>query len=421
MPERPTTPPNHPAVVVALDCITGLQTARILAARDVPVVGVAADRRHFCARTRVVRRVVESPTSGPALIATLERLGPDVGDPARGGPAVLVPCSDAAVLAISEDRERLAPWYRFVLPPHAVVELLMDKIRFTEHAQAQGLAIPTTRILRDRSDAEAAATELTYPAVVKPGLKDARWQTATRAKVFRVDDPDALLATYDRCADWADVLIAQEWIDGGEAELYSSNVYFDRASRPQVTFIARKIRQWPVDTGTSCLGQEVRNDAVLDESIRLFEGVAYQGLGYLEMKRDSRTGRHLIIEPNIGRPTGRSAIAERGGVELIMTAYRDALGEQLPADRVQHYRGVKWIYWRHDLQASLVAARRGQLTPRTWWRSIRGPKIEAVGSWRDPVPFLVDGWRTLVQASIRVRRGGSARRRAADGAGLEAG
>jgi D-aspartate ligase len=402
--------PTHPAVVVALDCITGLQTARILAARGVPVIGLAADRRHFCARTRVVERVVEGPTSGDGLVAALERLGPGLGDPARGGPAVLVPCSDGAVLAISAGRERLAPWYRFVLPAHDVVELLMDKIRFTEHAQSSGLAIPPTRILRTLADAEAAAAELAYPAVVKPGLKTARWQAATRAKVFRVEDPAELLATYDRCSAWSDVLIAQEWIDGSEADLYSSNVYFDRASQPQVTFIARKIRQWPVTTGTSCLGQEVRNDAVLDESVRLFGSVAYQGLGYLEMKRDARSGRHFIIEPNIGRPTGRSSIAERGGVELIMTAYRDALGEPLPEARTQHYRAVKWIYWRHDLQASLVAARRGELSMRGWWRSVRGPKIEAVGAWRDPLPFLVDGWRTLATGAGRVVRRRSAAR-----------
>ena len=39
---RPTSPP--PAVVVGLDNITGLQTARILAARGVPVFGIVADR-----------------------------------------------------------------------------------------------------------------------------------------------------------------------------------------------------------------------------------------------------------------------------------------------------------------------------------------------------------------------------------------
>ena len=393
------------AVVIALDCITGLQTARILAARGIPVVGLAADRHHFCARTRVVREVIEAPTSGDGLIAELERLGPRLGGLATGGPAVLIPCSDASVLTISADRERLALWYRFVLPAHDTVELLMDKIRFTEHAQAHGLAIPPTRILRDRADAEAAAAELSYPAVVKPGLKTARWQAATRAKVFRVEDPDELLAAYDRCSAWADVLIAQAWVDGGEGDLFSSNVYFDRASQPEVTFIARKIRQWPVETGTSCLGEEVRNDEVLEESIRLFGSVAYQGLGYLEMKRDARTGRHFIIEPNIGRPTGRSAIAERGGVELLLTAYRDALGQPLPAARTQSYRGVKWIYWRHDLQAALVGARRGRLSPLGWWRSVRGPKVEAVGSWRDPLPFLVDAWHTLAVIGGRRRRG----------------
>ena len=67
-PRRPT------AVVVAIDCITGLQTTRLLAARGIPVVGIAADRGHFCARTRHAERVIASPTSGEGLIVTLERL-----------------------------------------------------------------------------------------------------------------------------------------------------------------------------------------------------------------------------------------------------------------------------------------------------------------------------------------------------------
>ena len=138
------------------------------------------------------------------------------------------------------------------------------------------------------------------------------------------------------------------------------------------------------------------------------------------MKRDARTGRHFIIEPNIGRPTGRSAIAERGGVELIMTAYRDALGQPLPEARTQRYRGVKWIYLRHDLQASIVAFRRGELSPRGWWRSVRGPKIEAVGSWRDPLPFALDAWRTLTAIGGRLRRRRPARRTGADPARAKA-
>ncbi len=398
-------PPTHPAVVVALDCITGLQTARILAARGVRVTGVAADPRHYCSRTRAVRRVVASPTSGEPLIATLERIGPQVGDPARDGPAFLIPCSDTSVLSISSARERLSPWYSFVLPPHDLVERLVDKIGFTELAQANGLPIPATRILRSRADAEAAARALDFPVVLKPGVKTARWQAATKAKVFQVDDAEGLLETYDRCAGWTDALIAQTWIAGAETDLYTSNLYFDRASQPQVTFITRKLRQWPIETGTGCLGVEARNDAVLEESVRFFKGVDYQGLGYLEMKRDARTGAHYIVEPNIGRPTGRSATAERAGVELLMTAYRDAFGEPLPEARTQRYEGVKWIYWRRDLQSSLVAARHGRLTPRGWWRSISGPRVEAVGSWRDPLPFVLDAWRVAVRLGRHVRPG----------------
>ncbi len=408
------TPASHPAVVVALDCITGLQTARILAARGVAVTGVAADRHHFCARTRVVRRVVESPTAGEPLVATLERIGRDLGDPARGGPAFLIPCSDTSVLTISAERERLAPWFRFVLPDHELVAKLVDKIAFTELAQANGLAIPPTRILRTRADAEAAALALDYPIVLKPGVKTARWQTATKAKVFQVADAAELLRTYDRCAGWTDALIAQSWVDGDETDLYTSNLYFDRASEPQVTFITRKLRQWPIETGTGCLGVEVRNDAVLDESVRFFQSVAYQGLGYLELKRDARTGAHYIIEPNIGRPTGRSATAERAGVELLMTAYRDAFGEPLPTARTQRYGGVKWIYWRRDLQSSLVAARHGRLSLRGWLRSIRGPRVEAVGSWRDPLPFVLDAWRTTARLGGGLRPRRRARRTAPD-------
>jgi predicted ATP-grasp superfamily ATP-dependent carboligase len=395
---------------VGLDCITGLQSARILARRGIPVVGLAADPNHFCARTRHTRRVVGGPTSGEPLIRTLEELGPTLGSS-----AFLLPCTDAAVLTISAARQRLTRWYRFVLPDHETVELLIDKVRFAEHAQASGLPIPATFIIRTREDAEAAAAGLEFPAVLKPGVKTPTWLAGTARRAFVVGSPSELLERHAEIGAWTSALIAQTWVEGAATGLYSFNGYFDRESVPQATFIARKIRQWPPETGTSSLGEEVRDDEVLGTSVRLFDSVRYQGLCYLEMKRDPRTEMALIIEPNIGRPTGRSAIAERGGVELLLTAYRDALGEPLPDARTQTYRGVKWIYLRHDLQSALFEAWRGRLTPLGWVRSIRGSKTEAVGDWRDPWPFVGDLRHAMAAAirsvSVRLRRG--TRKRAA--------
>ena len=160
------------------------------------------------------------------------------------------------------------------------------------------------------------------------------------------------------------MLMVQEWIEGSDANLYSCNCYFNADAVPVVTFIARKLRQWPPETGTSCLGEECRNDVVLEASIRLFRSVGYRGLGYVEMKRDERTGKHYIIEPNIGRPTGRSAIAEAGGVELLYATYCDTLGWPMPANTQQQYGNMKWIYLRRDLQSAFCYWRRGDLTLR---------------------------------------------------------
>lgn len=388
-----------PAVIVGLDCITGLQTARLLADRGVRVLGIAARPDHFCCRTNSVERVIRSATSGSGLVETLTRLADRLE-----GPAVLLPCTDPAVATISAERDVLAGAYLITLPAHDVVELLMDKDRFAQYAETKGLPVPRTRRVGSREEAASAAAELEYPVVLKPRLKTPEWQRNTAAKAFKLHSAAELLATYDRVAAWTDGLLIQEWVEGDEDALYSCNVYYDREARPLATFVARKIRQWPPETGTSSLGEECRNDAVLQTTLELFDGLRYRGLGYVEMKRDARTGRELIIEPNVGRPTGRSSIAEAGGVELHYAAYCETAGLPLPTSLEQRYGGAKWIYLRHDLQAAIHHWRRGDLTVRAWWRSIAGRKAEAVFSARDPKPFAADLLHSLAMLPAVVRR-----------------
>src|SRR5688572_1429808 len=374
------------AIVVGLDSITGLQTARILARHGIPVVGVADSARHNCARTRVVERVIEVDTATEALIDALLELGPRLGDR-----AVLVPCRDVSVLMLARHRERLQQWYHLPLAPTAVIELLMDKLSFTRFAEQHGLPLPATRTLANRRDAERAAAELPFPCIVKPKLQSHVFTRQSGGKVHRVNSAGELLDLYDRYAGYAGgPLLVQQWVEGPDSELYSCNCYFDKNGQPLVTFVARKLRQWPPHAGVSSLGEECRNDEVLDLTLRLFQAAGYYGLGYVEVKRDVRTGKHFIIEPNIGRPTGRSAIAEAGGVELLFTMYCDAVGLPLPAAREQRYHGARWIYWRNDARSAFYYWRRGELTLREWAASWRGRKAEAVFSWSDPLPFITD-------------------------------
>lgn len=387
------------AIVVGLDTMQGLQTARILARHRIPVIAVARDSRHHACRTRVCDKILQADTTGRELIAMLLELGPTLP-----GKAVVYPCHDQCVALISEAREQLAEWYHIVMADVGVMETLMNKQRFYALAEANGVLVPQTRLLESRADAENAASELCFPCVIKPVQRTSRWDEMTMAKAFRVESASEFLALYDQVCRWTPALVAQQWIEGTDADLYSCNCYFSRSSKLVASFIARKLRQWPPETGSSCLGEECRNDAVLADSLRIFESVNYVGLGYMEMKRDARTGKHYAIEANVGRPTGRSAIAEAGGVDMLYAMYCDALGLPLPTGLEQRYLGVKWIDLRHDIQSALHYYRRGQLTLGAWYRSWRGRKAFAVFSWSDPLPFWADVWRAFLVLLSRDER-----------------
>ena len=61
------------AVVIGLDNLVGIPTARILAARGVPVIGVGHPSHPFC-KTRVCERILSFETKGKGLIDALVEL-----------------------------------------------------------------------------------------------------------------------------------------------------------------------------------------------------------------------------------------------------------------------------------------------------------------------------------------------------------
>ena len=382
--------PPPKAIVIGLDSVTGLQTARILSGHNVPVIGIAKDRGHYCCKTKVCQSILEADTEGDELIAALEKLGSSLERK-----AVLFPCSDSSVLVLSRHKDQLLEWYHTILPAAEVIEMMVDKVAFYRYAQEHGFPIPKTYFLSSREDVEEAIQKLTFPVILKPPYRPIEWRNHTKEKAFKVANADELLLTYSKYREWADILIAQEWINGGDTNHITCNCYFDSASEPLVTFTSRKLRQWPQRTGQGCFGEAYRDDTVACETVRLYQSVGFHGLGYIEMKRDEISGKYFIIEPNVGRPTGRSATAEANGVELIYTMYCDAVGWPLPTNREQKGGDVKWIYLRRDVQSAFHSFVRRELTLREWWRSIRGRKWDAVFSWTDPAPFWYDLWKAV--------------------------
>lgn len=387
------------AVIVGLDSLPGIQTARILARHGVPVVAIARRPKHYCCRTRVCDKILFADTQTDEFIGLLKNLGSTLEQK-----AVLYPCTDMSVLLISRHRQELGKHYHVALPEADVLETLMSKERFYAFAREKGLQVPRTFTLHTRADVEKALAELAFPCILKPAMRTPNWTTHSPSKVFKIHQADELASTYELCSTWTQPLIVQEWVKGPDSNLYSCNCYFDANSKTVATFVARKIRQWPPEAGISCLGEECRNDTVQREAIRLFQTVHYFGLGYVEMKRAEDSGAYLVMEANIGRPTVRSAIAEAGGVELLYAMYCDNVGWPLPANLEQKYQGVKWIHLHYDFRSALCYWRRGDLTLRQWLNSWRGRKAHALFSWTDPAPFVGDLLSTLIRGMKRTLR-----------------
>lgn len=386
------------AVLIGMDCTTALQVARVLHDRGVPVIGIAADPRHPCCRTNACEQILAADTSTTEFLDLLVELGPSLDRK-----AVLIPCTDMSVLLLSRHRQRVEEWYHVALPAQRTIDLLLDKSEFYSFAQAEGFPIPRTVFLRDRGDL-ARAEMLRFPCIIKPAVKTPEWLRNMRSKVLIVQTPEELRPMYERSSPHTPALVLQEWVEGEDANLYTCNCYFDASSRPLVTFVSRKLRQWPPRAGVGSVSVEVRHDAVAEHALRLFQRVDFHGFGYLETKYDRDTGRDLIIEANVGRPTGRSAMAEGCGVEYHYTMYCDVLGLPLPEQRQQRFTDTRWIYLRRDLQASAYYLWHRKLTVREWWKDMRGPKVFAVWSRKDPVPFLEDLRQKIAQVVFRKNR-----------------
>ncbi|MEX2470735.1 MAG: carboxylate--amine ligase [Gemmatimonadota bacterium] len=399
-----------PVVVMGLDGPTGLQVARVFAERGIEVIGIATDLRHPCVRTRSCSRVIRAERDPESMASALFELAKELEER-----AVLVPCTDLAVIGVARHTVTLQDHFLTAIPSHVVIEQLMDKAAFAEFATARGIPVPGTHVVRSRRDVERAARQTCYPCVLKPALKSVRWETHASAKALVAETPNALFAHYDRHAPLADRFVVQELVPGEASDHYTCDGYFSSDGTPLATFMSRKLRQWPPVVGQGCISVEHRNEQVREQAIRLFKEAGHQGQGYVESMWDARTGRYVVIEANVGRPTGRSTAAERAGVELLMTMYNDLVGAPLPEKRVQHYRGAKWIYVRRDLQACVGLLVRRRITPFGILRSWRGRFAFAVFSWRDPIPFLADLVRAARHVLSRPRKSGFKRSAAVGG------
>jgi len=386
-----------PAVVTPLDEHMGLDIARSLGPRGIPVYGVDA-HPDAVGRFSKYLRFVRSPNPERDEASYLQFLV-DLGK--KLGRAVLFPLSDMHVLLGSRHRDVLGQYYDYIMPEHEMMERLTTKDGLRAAAQDVNLPTPKTVPVNGTRSIEEVAAEVSYPAILKP-TESTYWHTPEftsllrqgllqgRAKVVLCHDPDELVAAYQRIAAHDSRLVVQEVVPGEDSRLAYIAFYLDRNSRPLGVFAGKKLRVIPTGFGSASYVRSFHDPELEAVAMELLTASCYQGLGGLEFKKDPRDGTYKLIEFNtrFGMWDGLGA---RCGVDLAYLAYQDALRQ--PVEPQLAYRDdVIWVDWQRDLRAALDYRRKGELSMWQWLGSLRGEKMWAIYSrddWRPGAAFTV--------------------------------
>ena len=304
-------------VVVVGESLNCLGILRSLAGRGIEMHAVATTRWCGPALSRLARFEPLPELDGRVLVDGLKSLAQRIGRP-----AVLMLGGDRQVDVVNDHRDELEGRYLFTLPPAEKLRTLANKASFQQFAQDNDLPVPRTAVVRRHDELSAALRELALPLVLKPADK-LQVLSGRAERAVRVDTFAEAEAAGVRMLAGSGCIVVQEWIAGGDADIYFALFVCDRDSRVRAMFCGRKLVCDPPDVGSTgiCVEAGEHAAAVAHEAERFIRIAGYQGIGSVEFKRDRRTGRFVIVEPTIGRTDWQEEIATQCGVNLPLQAY----------------------------------------------------------------------------------------------------
>lgn len=371
-----------PAMVLGAG-LNGLGVIRSLARAGVPVIAVDDNMNRPAMRTRYGRKMQVRKLHGEALVEDLV----GIARLFRERP-VLFLTEEATVRTVSAHRDRLDPFYRLMLPAANVLDALMHKESFQRLASRHGFRVPESVRVVDDCGLKAAYA-LRYPVILKPGKKDAAYARSFR-KAYRVENFEALCQLCRQIMPVLPDLIAQEWVDGSDADVYFCLQYVKPDGTPAASFSGRKIRSWPPAVGgtASCMPAPEAAAEIDAQTTRFFNAVGFTGMGSMEYKRHAKTGAFYLIEPTVARTDYQEEIATLNGVNIPLAAWLVQLGRECPP-----VAAVPPKIWRESAVDRYSAELQNQVCGRGPLDS--GAKVDAWWRWYDPLP-----WLTLMQARV---------------------
>ena len=309
---------------------------------------------------------------------------PDAADPAahaaalaslaaRHGGALVLPGSEASLLALAEHRGRFGPDDVVAVPELAVVELALDKRALAPLARRAGLAVPPTE-----EHVPGRRPSFGFPAVVKPFSSETRDAAGSlrRVLVRVIADAAELESAVPR-----EGALLQAFVAGPLRTV--NGVAWE--GRVVASVHQRSERTWPEGAGVFTYGRTIAADPALEAACgRLVADLGWSGLFNLQFL-EPHGGPPALIDVN-PRAYYSLALAQGAGVNLAgiwLELLRGGDPAALPARG-----GVRFRSEIDDLRALRTLARAGRRGEALRAAFPRAGTVHALRAPGDPGPLL---------------------------------
>lgn len=310
---------------------------------------------------------------------------------------VIISDDDRAMLLLSEHREKLSDYYRFMLPSKEMVRGMLDKRAFCDLSEEKGLPAPVSFYCDEVQDFDRIKGEVPFPCIIKPAFKQDWWRQevlqrfGSYKKAIRCESLEDLTDLYGFFSAFQPRVIIQEYVPGEDANLFSLNMYVNENSELKGIYLAQKKRIYPIGAGTGCYVVTVKDKDIVKEAVDIVRKLQLKGLINVQFKRHDETGKVKIMEIHL-RNSFWNYIGVAAGMNLAAMYYMDLTGEktlyEFPEHADDYEAGVKLFDIGKDFRSMLQYRKEGKITIRKWLKDYTGKYVIQGCLMEDPKPIF---------------------------------
>lgn len=377
---------HTPAVVAVHGLgVNGLGIVRSLGRRQIPVyVFCIKGHQNLASLSRYCTDTIEVDVfDGETMSRSLCQLASELKEK-----PVLFFDNDKMMIELSAYSDTLETHYHMTCPLGTAIAVT-DKIFQMNSAIEAGLDVPKTWYPKTWDELEHIDLTKGHRVIAKPSPAFYPPEKLP-FKIIVGQDVFELRRLLEEKVSMPDGIIVQDYIEGGDDDVYVAICYRSEKNNFNSALSARKLRQSPAGAGVMAIGQAVDSEIVRDMSMKLISHINYSGIVSTEFKYSPEDNRYYFIEFN-PRPGQFHSIGRKSGYELPYIAYLDHTNpEILKGFRQDNHKNHKWIYTRIYINTLVNSERHEKLLD--FFRLFSGKKEWAVFSVDDIRPWIRASW-----------------------------